>query len=43
VLKKEAALGSLGIGKNADLLILDGDLILQQAFVAGVEHLITNN
>jgi len=43
VLKKEEFLGSLSVGKKADLLILDDDLVLQQAFVAGVEHLITNN
>lgn len=35
--------GSVSVGKNADLLLLNDDLILQQAFVAGVEHLITNN
>jgi N-acetylglucosamine-6-phosphate deacetylase len=35
--------GAVSVGKNADLLILDEHLILQQSFVAGVEHLITNN
>jgi len=38
-----AVYGSVTVGKSADLLLLNDDLILQQAFVAGVEHLITNN
>ena len=43
VINQEALLGSVTEGKRADLLLLDEQLILQQAFVAGVEHLITNN
>jgi len=40
---KATIYGSVSVGKSADLLLLNDDLILQQAFVAGVEHLITNN
>ncbi|MEJ5962162.1 N-acetylglucosamine-6-phosphate deacetylase [Pedobacter immunditicola] len=40
---KSTIYGSVSVGKSADLLLLNDDLILQQAFVAGVEHLITNN
>jgi len=40
---KATIYGSVSVGKRADLLLLNDDLILQQAFVAGVEHLITNN
>jgi N-acetylglucosamine-6-phosphate deacetylase len=43
VIKKDGVMGSVSVGKTANLLLLNDDLILQQAFVAGVEHLITNN
>lgn len=43
VIDKAAVYGSVHVGKSADLLLLNDDLILQKAFVAGVEHLITNN
>jgi len=42
-IKKDAHYGSIEVGKVADLLLLNDELILQKAFLAGVEHLITNN
>jgi N-acetylglucosamine-6-phosphate deacetylase len=35
ILGMERELGSLDVGKSADLLILDADLVVQQVFIAG--------
>ncbi len=39
----DAVYGSIDVGKKADLLLINDDLLLQRVFVGGVEHLVSNN
>ncbi|TDO21387.1 N-acetylglucosamine-6-phosphate deacetylase [Pedobacter duraquae] len=43
VLGLDTTMGNIGVGKQANLMLLNADLKLQKIMFRGVEHLITNN